>query len=50
MQMAKIYSENSINKSEKLSPKSETVKFLLSYSKAYKVLSSGNKKYDMLLN
>ena len=48
--MAKIYSENSINKIEKLIPKEETVNFLLNYSKALSVISSNKLKFEALLN
>jgi hypothetical protein len=48
--MAKIYSENSINKIENLSPKEETVNFLLNYSKALSVISSNKLKFEALLN
>ena len=48
--MAKIYSENSINKIEKLSPKEETVGFLLNYSKALSVISYNKMKFEALQN
>lgn len=48
--MAKIYSENSIEKINNLEPKEETVKFLLNYSKALSVISYENMKFEALLN
>ncbi len=48
--MAKIYSENSVEKNKNLEPKEETIEFLLNYSKALKVVKGKQKKYEMLLN
>lgn len=48
--MAKIYSENSIKKTENLEPREETVNFLLNYSKALSVISCNNMKFEALLN
>lgn len=48
--MAKIYSKNFIENTENLKPKDETIKFLLNYSKALKVVKGKHKKYEMLLN
>ena len=48
--MAKIYSEDSINRIEKLTPKEETVKFLLNYSKALTVISCNKLKFEAILN
>ncbi|MBU2951980.1 hypothetical protein KO493_14865 [Tamlana agarivorans] len=48
--MAKIYSENSINKMNNLEPKEETVNFLLSYSKALSVIDYNKMKFEALLN
>lgn len=48
--MAKIYSENSIDKMEKVSPKEETVNFLLNYSKALSIISINKLKFESLLN
>ncbi|MGC6430710.1 MAG: hypothetical protein ACON5F_06695 [Jejuia sp.] len=48
--MAKLYSENSLEKTKTLSPKDETIKLLLDYSKAYKVIKGKQKHYEMLLN
>ncbi|WP_194768755.1 hypothetical protein [Tamlana sp. I1] len=48
--MAKIYSKNSIKKSENLEPKEETVNFLLNYSKALSVISCNKMKFEALLN
>ncbi|MDO6759399.1 hypothetical protein Q4566_04235 [Tamlana sp. 2_MG-2023] len=48
--MAKIYSENSINKMNNLEPKEETVNFLLSYSKALSVIDCNKMKFEALLN
>jgi hypothetical protein len=46
--MAKLYSKNP--KSEKLNPKDETISFILNYSKALKVVSYKNIKFETLLN
>lgn len=48
--MAKLYSENSIKKSNDLKPREETVKFLLNYSKALSVISYNKMKFEALLN
>lgn len=48
--MAKIYSENSIEKISNLEPKEETVKFLLNYSKALSVINYNEMKFEALLN
>ncbi|WBL23675.1 hypothetical protein [Zunongwangia sp. HRR-M8] len=37
-------------KSQHLKPKKETIKFLLNYSKALKVLPGKTENYEMLLN
>ena len=48
--MAKIYSENSINKLNELEPKEETVNFLLNYSKALSVINCNKMKFEVFLN
>ena len=48
--MAKIYSENSINKLNELEPREETVNFLLNYSKALSVINCNQMKFEVLLN
>lgn len=48
--MAKLYSENSIEKSNNIEPKEETVSFLLNYSKALSVISCNKLKFETLLN
>lgn len=48
--MAKIYSENSFKKPKNLKPKDETIKFLLNYSKALKIVKGKHEKYEILLN
>ena len=49
MRMAKIYSENTSN-SEQLKPRKETIRFLLDYSKAFRVIVFGNVKYETFVN
>ncbi len=48
--MAKIYSENSINKLNELEPREETVNFLLNYSKALSVINCSKMKFEVILN
>lgn len=48
--MAKLYSENSVKKSNTMEPKEETIKFLLDYSKALSVINCNKKKFEALLN
>ena len=48
--MAKIYSENSINKLNELEPREETVNFLLNYSKALSVINCNQMKFEVLSN
>lgn len=48
--MAKLYSENSINKLNTMEPKEETVNFLLNYSKALSVINCNKLKFEALLN
>jgi len=47
--MAKIYSRNSKN-DNKLNPKGETIRFLLNYSKALRVINYKTMKFESLLN
>jgi hypothetical protein len=47
--MAKLYSETP-KKIENLSPKEETVNFLLNYSKALSVINCNKMKFEALLN
>ncbi|WP_169786427.1 hypothetical protein [Pseudalgibacter alginicilyticus] len=48
--MAKIYSDNSINKVNELKPAKETIDFLLNYSKALSVINCNKLKFEALLN
>jgi len=48
--MAKLYSENFIDKLNKMEPKEETVNFLLNYSKALSVINCNKLKFEALLN
>ena len=48
--MAKLYTNNSVEKSNKLKPKEETVNFLLNYSKALSVINCNKMKFEALLN
>lgn len=48
--MAKLYSNNSIKNLNDLKPKEETVHFILNYSKAFRVISDNNRKFEVLLN
>lgn len=48
--MAKLYSKQTPKSNINLSPKDETVKYLLSYSKALSVIKSKSLKYELLLN
>ncbi|MFN3755910.1 MAG: hypothetical protein ACK4RM_03040 [Flavobacterium sp.] len=47
--MAKIYSKDRLVKSKML-PKKETIRFLLSYSKALSILKVGNMTFENLAN
>ena len=47
--MAKIYSKKELAAPEML-PKKETVDFLLSYSKALKIVKTGNGTYENIAN
>ena len=47
--MAKIYSKKK-NAIPKMSPKKETVNFLLNYSKALRIEKLGNVVYETILN
>ena len=48
--MAKLYSENSINKLNELEPREETVNILLNYSKALSVINCNKMKFEVILN
>ncbi len=48
--MAKLYSESSPNKVKKMSPKKETVNFLLSYSKALHISTYKRMEFESFLN
>ncbi|WP_452231188.1 MULTISPECIES: hypothetical protein [unclassified Lacinutrix] len=48
--MAKLYSKHPEKEQLNLNPKKETVDFLLSYSKALRVLQFNNMKFETLLN
>lgn len=47
--MAKLYSKFS-QKNNELTPKEETVNFLLNYSKALKIINCDKMKFETLLN
>ncbi len=48
--MAKLYTNNSIEKLNDLKPKEETVNFLLNYSKALSVINCNKMKFETVLN
>ncbi|WP_274476584.1 hypothetical protein [Mangrovimonas aestuarii] len=48
--MAKLYSQDPKQLNNGLTPKKETVKFLLDYSKALHTVDSGGLKFDTILN
>ncbi len=50
--MAKLYSETSRRErvNENLTPKEETIRFLLDYSKALSVIDYNKMKFEALLN
>jgi hypothetical protein len=48
--MAKIYSKKSIEISNDLNPKEETLNFLLNYSKALSVIKCDKVKFELVLN
>lgn len=48
--MAKNYSKTSIETSNDLRPKDETIRFLLDYSKALSVIKSEKVKFELVLN
>jgi hypothetical protein len=48
--MAKLYTNDSIEKLNNLKPKEETVNFLLNYSKALSVINCNKMKFEALLN
>jgi hypothetical protein len=47
--MAKLYTKNALA-SKKMLPKSETINFILNYSKALNIVKIGNKKYEIIAN
>jgi hypothetical protein len=47
--MAKIYSENPLAVST-MSPKRQTIKFLLSYSKALSIVKAGKMTFECIAN
>ncbi|UOB17370.1 hypothetical protein [Abyssalbus ytuae] len=47
--MAKLYFQD-LKNLKKLNPDKETINFLLAYSKALKVITSGNMKFEVLQN
>ncbi len=47
--MAKIYSRNSKN-DNKLNPKEETIRFLLNYSKALRIIKYKKINFEAILN
>jgi hypothetical protein len=48
--MQKIYSKKCFNQSENQGPSEETVNFLISYSKALKMVKYNNLEFETLLN
>ena len=48
--MAKLYTHDSVEKSNNLKPREETVNFLLNYSKALSVINCNKMKFEALLN
>ncbi len=48
--MAKLYTNNSIEKLNDLKPKEETVNFLLNYSKALSVINCNKMTFETVLN
>ncbi len=48
--MAKNYTKTSIETSNDLKPKEETINFLLNYSKALSVLKSAKVEFELVLN
>lgn len=48
--MAKLYSKNLIKNSNDLTPKEETINFILNYSKALRVKKYTNLEFELLLN
>ena len=47
--MAQLYTEN-LSNSEQLNPKHETIRFLLDYSKALRIVHFEGLKFDNVLN
>ena len=47
--MAELYFENPYQEKQ-MTPKKETIQFLLNYSKALTILKSKNKEFEMLQN
>ena len=47
--MAKIYSKDASEISKKL-PKKDTIRFLLNYSKALRIVKIGNQSFEILAN
>ncbi|WP_395043896.1 hypothetical protein [Flavobacterium sp.] len=47
--MAKIYSKNALANTKML-PKSETINFILNYSKALKIIKVGNRNFEIIAN
>lgn len=47
--MAKLYTKNALA-SKKMLPKSETINFILNYSKALNIIKIGNKNYEIIAN
>jgi hypothetical protein len=48
--MQKLYSKNSPDSATKMTPKKETINFLLNYSKALSVIDYNKLKFEALLN
>ena len=47
--MAKLYSQKTLA-TKKMLPKSETIKFILNYSKALNVVKIGNLNFEIIAN
>jgi hypothetical protein len=48
--MAKLYSENSPEKVKEMSPKKETIDFLLNYSKALRISTYQKIQFESFIN
>lgn len=48
--MAKIYSEKKLAAPKQMLPKKETISFLLNFSKALKIVKTGNGTFETIAN